>query len=197
LGLFFCGIFFMSIHWPVASTIYISGALIILILYSGLGIMKLSQYLKERKKSSIILISLAFITSLAILAYIFKLQHWTVGSFILILSGIISFIYLVLIIYNVKMRQENEKISLRGYLYQVKSRLVLSYVYFSFWTVYFTLVSIGAAPTLYSLSNPPAMEKMYQEQNPAAEIYRKNYQQFLDNRKAAENDRRDKSSSKE
>ncbi len=184
-GLFFCGIFFKSMHWFGANFVFIAGALIILVLYAGQGIKKLSLYTGERIKSNLIIFILAFITCLAILAYSFNLQHWTAAASLILVSGVISFIFLVLIVANIKMREDNERISLRRFLYQLKSRLVLAYVFFSFWTVYFTLVSIGAAPKLYSLENPPALERLYQEQNPAAEIYRKNYQQFLDNRKAS------------
>lgn len=196
LGLFFCGTFFMAIHWVGAVLTIMTGGLILLILYFSFGIKTFFNNFRNKKRMSLTLFCLAFATCLAMIAYIFKLQHRVFAGFLTVASGSFSFLILLLIIFNIKMLQGKEKINFRDCLRQIKTKLVLAYAFFSFWTLYFTLVSCGIAPRLYSLANPPALDKMYQEQNPAADVYRKNYQQFLDSRKAENNNQSDNLSKK-
>ena len=183
LGLFFCGSFFMTIHWAGADPAILLGVLILLILYSGLGADILSKIFKKETGPFFILFALALFTCLAMIAIIFKVQNWIGAGILIGLSGILSFIILVLIFINIKVQSENGKVPLRSFLLKIKTKLILSFMFFSFWTIYFTLISIGIAPRLYSLANPPALEKMYQEHNPKAELYYRNFQNFLDNRK--------------
>ena len=184
LTLFFCGSFFIIMHWIGADPIILSGVLILLILYSGYGIKALMKYFNKETGPFLILFSIALVTCLAIIALVFKLQNWTGAGLLIGSSGILSFLILLLILVNIKVQSENGKITLRDCLKQIKTKLVLSYLFFSFWTIYFTLISVGIAPRLYSLANPPALEKMYQDHNPKADIYYKYFQNFLTNRKA-------------
>ena len=196
LGLMFCGTFLMTMHRLGATFFMVAGGLILLMLYTGFGIKTILKNFSQEKEMSLLVFTLALGTCLAILAYSFRLQHQAIEGFLTVLSGFISFVLFLLLVINVKIPFENEKVMLRDFLRHIKTKLVLSFLFFSFWTIYFTLVSFGIAPKLYSLANPPALEKMYREQNPAADVYRKNYQHFLDNWKTANNIQPDKSSSK-
>ena len=196
LGIYFCGIYFMSTHWTGANLSILVGGLIILILYAGFAIKMLSKKSIEEKKRSIILFCLAFGSCLAVIAYTFKLLHLVFADQLIVLSAVFSFIFLLLVIFNILKTKEAKKRGLKDYFGQTKTRLVLSFIFFSFWTIYFTLVSCGMAPRLYSLANPFALEKMYQEQNPLADVYRKNYQQFLNNRNAENNKQKNNLGSK-
>lgn len=184
LGLFFCGSFFLTIHWAGADPALLLGVLILLILYSGLGVNALSKFFNKEIGPFFILFTISLLTCLAMIAFIFKVQNWPGAGILIGLSGILSFIILVLIFINIKVQSENGKVPLRNYLRKIKTKFILSFIFFSFWTIYFTLISVGIAPRLYSLANPPALEKMYQEHNPKAELYYRNFQNFLDNRKA-------------
>ena len=181
LGLLFSGVFFMSMHWAGATPLIVAGSVTIVILYSVFGTKALLTDFRNEKGMAFFIFCLTFSTILAIVAYALKLQHQTLAGILTVASGIFSLMLLLLILMNVKINYQKEEIGLRNYLKQIKTKLVLSFVFFSFWTIYFTLVSFGIAPKLYSLANPHALEKMYQEQNPAAEVYRNNYQHFLDN----------------
>lgn len=196
LGLFFCGTFLFAVHWSGAVTLMLVGAFIILFLYSGLGIKALLDNFRTGNKMSLILFCLTFGTCLAMIAYTFHVQHWALAGLLTVSSTVFSFIFILLVMFNLKMRDETEKIGFRNFLRKIKTRLLLSYLFFSFWTTYITLASFGFAPGLYSLANPLALEKMYREQNPAAEVYRKNYEHFLENRAASNKNHWDKTNSK-
>ncbi len=187
LGLFFCGSFFLTMHWASADPVLLIGVLILLVLYLGYGIKILSKYFNKEQGPFLILFCIAIFTCLAMIACIFKLQNWSGAGVLIGLSGILSFVILLLILINVKVQSENGIISLRGYFREIKTKLILSYIFFSFWTIYFTLTSLGIAPRLYSLTNPPTLEKMYQDHNPKADLYWRNFQNFLDRRKATAN----------
>lgn len=184
LGLIFCGSFFLTIHWAGADPVLLFGALILLILYLGYGVKSLSKFFNKEIGPFFILFTIALLTCLAMIALIFKVQNWAGAGILIGLSGILSFIMIILIFINIKVQSENGKLPLRSYLQKINTKFILSFMFFSFWTIYFTLISVGIAPRLYSLANPPALEKMYQEHNPKAELYYINFRNFLDNRKA-------------
>lgn len=187
LGLFFCGSFLLTMHWASADPFLLLGVLILLVLYLSYGIKILSKYFNKEQGPFLILFCISIFTCLAMIACIFKLQNWSGAGVLISLSGILSFVILLLILINVRVQSENGLIPLRVYFRKIKTKLILSYIFFSFWTIYFTLTSFGIAPRLYSLANPPALEKMYQDHNPKADLYWKNFQNFLDSRKATAN----------
>ena len=74
LGLFFCGTFLFIMHWSGAVIPVVAGGLVILILYSGVGIKSLVNKAKNEKGMSLMMFCFALASCLAMIACAFTLK---------------------------------------------------------------------------------------------------------------------------
>lgn len=144
--------------------------------------------IKEPKKSVLMAI-LIFLFSLASIVAVFglsfKLVHWPGAnkmmqyvSFAAIFFGILYFI-------KVKYPYGDERISFKERIKRLPGKMPLVFCYFSIWCLYVTMAIYGLVPGFYTLTNPPAVEKLKQQNSERAGVYWQNFETFFENRRTA------------
>jgi len=143
---------------------------------------------KKTKKSGFlaILVFLFIITAiLGIVGLTLKLNHWPGANLMMRISFFIALMIIFLGIVKRKYSYDGQMISLKDHLNSLPGKIRLSFCYFTIWSAYITFSIWGLVPSFYTLSVPPAQQKMKQEQSPAADIYWENYAGFIENRRVA------------
>jgi len=186
LGCNFLGNFFRHMHWPGGGPLLIFGVGILVIQYFIYGIRTL---IKEYKKGALLaLIVFLFIatTIAALNGLTWKIMHWP-GSMMMVYVSFYTTIFLLLVgIIKRRYSYDGQIISFKGRIMKIPGKMRMTFSYFTIWVVYILLIFLGIGPNFYTLSTPPAVEKMRQDRNPNEEIYWENYSNFIENRRAAE-----------
>ena len=85
-----------------------------------------------------------------------------------------------------KYSYNGELITLKDRIMKLPGKMPMVFLYFTLWAAYISLIMYGIAPGFYTLSTPPALQKMKEMDNPTGNIYSANYYDFLENRHNAE-----------
>lgn len=145
--------------------------------------------LKKTKKGALLSILVFLFIIIAIVSVnglTWKLNHWPYSNVMMKYSVYAAMVIILIGFIKRKYSFDAQPVSFWEHLKNLPGKMRLSFTYFTIWTTYIMLIIWGLAPDFYSLSVPPAQEKMKQERNPAADIYWKNYSNFIDNRRLAE-----------
>ena len=190
-GLFilFIGITFKFGHWPGASIMMILGGSALVVIYF-IEILKSFSEFRNRKMTAVFSFLFYFNVILGVAGSVVKNQHWP-GSIYFYQSEILLLIILLVpILLNLKFKLGMEKTSLAVHGTK-RAVFVFVFVFLNYWALFFSLPAWGVGPKFYSLKNPPALEKMLETSvngdEPQIREYRKNYENFLENRYNAEN----------
>jgi len=182
LGCIFLGTFFKWEFILPPGPFLVFGSLLLILLYF---IYAIRMLIKESKKGlllSLVLFLFIIATMSSVTGLAAKLQHFP-GSRILMNISFYSVVFLLLIvILKRKYSYDGGSITLKDRVMKIPGKMPMVFMYFSIWILYISFVVFGIAPNFYTLSNPPAVEKLRASNNPKEQAYWDNYFEFLGNR---------------
>jgi len=182
IGCIFLGQFFKWEHVLPPGIFLVFGSLLLVLLYF---IYAIRMLIKESKKGlllALVLFMFIIATMSSVTGLTAKLQHLT-GTVMLMNISFYSVVFLLLIvIVKRKYSYDGGSITLKDRVMKIPGKMPMVFTYFSLWIIYITFIIFGVAPNFYTLSNPPAVEKMRADNNPKEGAYWDNYFEFLGNR---------------
>jgi hypothetical protein len=187
-GVFFIAFYFRFMHWPGAGPMFVFGAFFLFLQYFSYLIRVIIKEPKKGVLLSLVIVLLVLGTIASVTGIQFKNMHWPGASILLRFSGISALFFIVLLLARRPYKYEGAQISFPDRLKKIPGKMVLVFCYFAFWGLYMQLVTLNVLPGFYTLSRPPALEKLFTDKDDArAGEYSENYQNFIYNRdKAAE-----------
>lgn len=189
---FALGILFMSYgFWiwgpsALARLPALIGMLIVFLLYFGFAIRSIVKEPKNGKLQTLFVFLFVIITTFLVTALTWKINHWPGSTLQMWYSSCGALFMAVLVIIKRKYYYKGENITLKDRLLKIPGKMPVVFCYYSIWVIYISLIMIGVAPNFYTLSNPPAVEKLKQNNSPRADIYWENLDNFFENRRTAE-----------
>ncbi len=182
LGCIFLGQYFKRDPLLPPGPFLIFGAFLLFILYLIYAVRTL---VKDSKKGRF----MAFMVFLFILTSViaanglsWKLQHLP-GANIMLNIAFYSGLFLVVFpLIKRKYTYANEQMAFKERVMKLPGKIPMVFVYYTLWAAHISLTMYGITPNFYTLSNPPAYEKMRTANDPKAVDYNDNYYKFLGNR---------------
>jgi hypothetical protein len=144
---------------------------------------------KEMKKGPLLTILMFWYVCAAVIALVglsFKLAHWPGANLMMRIAFFSLLGFIILMISKVRFSYQGEKITTRQRIDILPGKIRLTFLYFSIWSAYITLAMYGVVPNFYSLSAPPAAEKLKQVSLERSDIYWDNYSNFFENLRKSE-----------
>ncbi len=187
LGIIFLGYFFKSMHWPGGGIALTLGPLFIFVIYFTYAIRVL---IKEPKKGQLlaVLVFLFVITTIcSVIGLNFKIQHLPGSVILMRISFFAVMIFIITGLIKRRYHYSGEMISLKERIMKLPGKMRMAFAYFTIWIIYIWFIVLKVTPDFYTLSVPPAKEKLKQEQSAAEGVYWHNYENFMENRYKAEN----------
>ena len=190
LGLLFIGYYLTFVGiFAFPRLIILISILFLSIQYLIFGIRKLIKESPKGKLQAVFLFLQSLFSILLITALSWKINHWPGSNKLLEISFYGSLLLGLLILTKRKVFYSGEKITLVNRLTNISGKMSFVLSYFSFWVIFFSMVNFQVIPGFYSLSIPPAVVKLKQENvTSRVDRYWHNDVDFIDHRIAADDE---------
>jgi hypothetical protein len=175
-----------NMHWPGASIMLITGAMVMVFLFFPRMLRLLTH---EFSKGPVMtLFTLLFYIDIVSgsLFFVFKYQHWPGSVILLSVTSLILALLMLPLIFNIKLRYQQERLTVNQYYNKSQWISLFAFIYINYFTVFIFFQAIGVGPKYFSIGHPPAYERMVEQSNgqynEQATNYLENFENFIANR---------------
>jgi hypothetical protein len=189
LGMLFFGLSLRYMHFPGAGPSLISAGFFIGMMYV-LYFLKVLR-IKQDRFVVIKVLNLLFVacTVIALNGYLFKGQHWPYATKMIAIASVLFIAFVILSFINIKFPSANGPVTFFQNLQLMPGKMLMVCIFFSLWCIYYGLTNLNITPPIYSLTTPPAIERLKQQNKDASvDAYWESYDEFISNREDANNE---------
>ena len=195
LFIMFIAFYFKFNNWLGAHILMVLGAGIVSAVYLMYGISFLVKYKKTKRVISILIMFFSITLFFNFIAFVFRFQFWSGAKSLCLFATILSLI--TLLFFRKRNFDSPNSNRFNIILKNTQGKMMMLFVFLSFWVGYSVLVDFGIAPKLYSNNRPPLLNKMLEERftnkthspeemQKMIDTYSDNYENFIYNRQQAE-----------
>jgi uncharacterized membrane protein len=190
LGLLFIGYHFEGIGWLIQGRLLSIFCLFclffIFLLYFIYAIRNLIQEAKKGAALSLMIFLFILISLISLVGFTFQANRWHASIIPITITFYMAVLFAILAIVKRKYQYNGEVISLKERIKKLPGKLPLVFSFFTIWVIYIFFIYKDIVPHFYTLSTPPASEKLKQISDSRSNVYWEHYENFLENRRIAE-----------